>query len=425
MKNIVTLACLMLAMVLSASEIIHIQVVDADGAPLEGVKLQVDWRKRKNNANEDGEASYQCRASIFTDRNGCSRIYADENNWDFEIGAILKDGYRYENDLNRNRGEELDPGKHTKDHPFRVVLRKLQGEKANLLWMRPLRKRTIGTKTRDAKFDVDLFETCLGQEHGDRRKAYVDFSVVAHFDENVRRWNIAFQTENDDTGIIATTNRVYMAPTIGYAKRVEVSQEMYVDESFTIYLHTRKPKVYAMLVFGPDLRARTDDYTSFSFDYDHALINPTGSPLMELDEAMSGSDIMRGYGRRCLTVLLEEHRYPPRPDMKARLDNRRKWQELEDESNRLAAQIKKYGEEKELLGKNNNGLTQEVQENYAQVKRKIRDDVQKMRNCALEQSRLDQEILGLFLSENTEEKVKWDRQKSEMTEKDKYPKKTQ
>jgi len=337
-----------------------------------------------------------------------------------------KDGYRFEDHLNRDRSDYLNPQIHTQEHPFRFVLRKVLDEKADLLWLQSSGDWRIDAKRRDAKFDIDLFAKYLGPEYGDRRKAHVDFSVVAHFDEKARRWSIAFQTDNDDTGIIATTNRVYMAPTTGYAKRVEVPQEMYTDRSFTVYLYTRKPKVYVMMQFSDDqLQASTNNWAQFSFDYEYAWINPTGSPLMEFDEKMVGNPVMRGVSAQAIKSLLEDHRYPPRPDMKARWDNRRKWQELEEEGKRLSAQIKKDEEETMLLEKNQNQGSPDAQERHAQLKRKILDEIHKMRNCSLEQSRLNQEIRGLFLPESTAEKDDGSQRKSVMTEKDKYPKKTQ
>jgi len=381
-------------------EYIHVQVVDTEGVPIEGAKSEIDyWQYRRNpKTNELEHREFQMVAT--SDKAGRFVLPVSDV---FKVQRAhdpSKDGYRFEVHLNRDRSDYLNPQIHTQEHPFRFVLRKVLDEKAHLLYLGTARRNKASAVDGNVKFDIDLFGSCEECKKYSKHVPYVDFSVVAHLDDKKGRWDIVLKTDNADTGIIATTNRVYMAPTAGYAKRVEVSQEMYKDQAFTIYLYTRKPKVYAMLQFprnGYGQLAETGSHGYFTFGYDCARINPTGSPLMESDESMDASPVMHGFTERCISALLEEHRYPPRPDIAARKANRRKWKELEVLGDQCFAEIRKYREEKDAILQTIKGHNlPEDNDELAQLQRKINDKDQEMRKCVLEQSRLDKELVSLF-----------------------------
>ncbi|MBP5321979.1 MAG: hypothetical protein J6334_13460, partial [Kiritimatiellae bacterium] len=67
---------------------------------------------------------------------------------------------------------------------------------------------------------------------------------------------------------------------------------------------------------------------TWDFRYKVARINPYGGREMEQD-ARTMNRIGAELGHEVRTALLKEHRYPPKPDMAARMENNRKRDELE------------------------------------------------------------------------------------------------
>lgn len=407
MKRWVIIGLILCSASLLQAEYIHGIVVDSEGRPIEGAKTVIEWRRWEQGWWRDHH--YPRGAVTTTGKDGRFRISVTENDSGFLVKPTEKEGYKYEEYLNPMRDEILDFREHTRDNPYRIVLRKVLDEKAYLLLLSAERRLVVKPEDKAGRLDIDLFGRFLEPEvHGDRRTPHVDFSVLASFDAQARRWSIVFKTDNDDTGIIATTNRVFLAPESGYSNRVEVPQEMYTNECFSLYLYTRKPRMYVMFDFDrDDLHARTDNYAHFKFSYNYAKVNPYGSRVFEPYDESPYRELLRGFFSRSCKCLLEEHRYPPRLDIPARLENRRQWQELADESTRQSKLCQKLEEEKKTIERQlNEGIKVKGDRNVVQIDMKIGEAVKAMRRCMFEQRRLDKEIGDLFLPDAREDKVK-------------------
>ena len=241
----------------------------------------------------------------------------------------MKEGYVFEEYLNPHR-DNLSVEKDTRSNPRRVVLRRL--EPASFLLEVDLNKRYY-TKDPKLTFGIDLIRC-----HREQRNItpYDDFFVSTRYRDQEHRWDTVFWTTNVNCGLIATTNRRFTAPETGYVSRVEVSQEVFTNKAFTLYLKTRNPTVYAMIPFGiDDLRiAIGPTFTHWDFTFSNARINPYGGREMERD----GRAVDRIGGdlhEEALHALLKEHKYPPRPDMAARMENERKSKALRKERSEI------------------------------------------------------------------------------------------
>ena len=206
------------------------------------------------------------------------------------VEKVAKDGYRYEHYLNAHVRSD-QPRAAFKDNseskPCVIVLRKL--EPSSFL----LRAECggNGTKTGVVVFPVDIMRSLkTGRAELSKTGGYCDFFVSANFDEGGKRWKTAFWTTNAHCGLVATTNRQFHAPASGYTNRVEVPQDMYTSPSFTLYLKTRSPQIYAMLPFSAgELNAKdypNNRYWSFRCGYNRILINPYGRRELEYENAV-------------------------------------------------------------------------------------------------------------------------------------------
>ena len=148
---------------------------------------------------------------------------------------------------------------------------------------------------------------------------YDDFFVSARYDEASDGWRVAFWTTNANCGVIATAKRRYEAPADGYLPRAEVSQEEYLSPSFTLYLRTREPRVYAMMTpegwtgqTPRETRGGPPGQRRFRFRLREVRVNPYGTREMELENVeyhLSGR-----LRREALTSLTVRREYPPAHD---------------------------------------------------------------------------------------------------------------
>ncbi len=174
---------------------------------------------------------------------------------------------------------------------------------------------------------VDLFYGVMetpgsggGYEHTER---YDDFLYTPSYDEETGEWTVTFSVTNAGCGIIATTNRIFVAPADGYTNRVTVSRDTLYHPAFTLYLKTRQPMLYAMLPLNLS-GSRTVDGLAVGFRT--ALVNPYGGRELERD-GRTGK-FYNDLREEALRALLVERKYPPRPDIDARMENYKKRNEL-------------------------------------------------------------------------------------------------
>ncbi|MBQ9432586.1 MAG: hypothetical protein IJU44_13645 [Kiritimatiellae bacterium] len=247
--------------------------------------------------------------------------------------SLSKEGYSYERWLNPLIYNQLDHS--TVKSPFVLRMRWILDEKSFLL--DPLDDTGRAFNARSPSFEfkagdaartegVDLFygvcETpgVAGYVHSER---YDDFLVRPAYDAASGKWEAAFIVTNAGCGIIATTNRVFMAPADGYRTEVAVPQEVLDHPAFTLYLRTREPRLYAMLPFS---RSAHHPDRDLGIAFRTALVNPYGGRELERD-GRTGK-FYNDLREEALRALLVERKYPPRPDIDARMENYKKRNEL-------------------------------------------------------------------------------------------------
>jgi len=233
-------------------------------------------------------------------------------------------------------------------------------------------------------------------------------------------------------GVLVSTNRVYEAPADGYQKRIEVPLEMCNHPSFTLYVKTFNPQLYAMFWiygYGTDCREvikRVGGSTSGRYTVkerpmvdsrygvlavDYCVFNPFGERVLELD--VDAVNAMGPEYEKELLRELERHRYPLRPNVAARIENAKRRIALIEEIQKyddwwLAADERRAEIIQRIASVKQVGKSDELKkhdEEVAEVRKK-------MFACYDELRRLEKEAQTLNLPPG-------------MTEKDTYPKKTQ
>lgn len=322
----------------------HFLVVDREGQPVSGVYMalsgynildSVAIQKREGN-----------KILVQTDRVGRVEVKLGTDGFcglDNLLG-VGKDGYKFEEFLNPFWNMSAS-SEHTLQNPRKYVLRKLEDEKTCML--RPVGAKGLSGMWFGEGFlysckegagrmrcDVDFFRIVSEAKSEWSHLRYTDFSIEPHFDSASKVWSFTLMTTNSGCGIIATTNRVFRAPEKGYGQHVEVPPELYTHPCFTIYFRTRSPRVYAMIqferngLFGINACARHGSRApSFEFSFIALTVNPTGGRTFEeddsLEEAVAGGSVADTIRSDAWHDFLFEHRYPRKPDISARIKNRK------------------------------------------------------------------------------------------------------
>ena len=293
----------------------YVQVVDEAGTPIPGATVSASWFVRTffPSALKTGAGHFVCNEQGVTaiKLTGKSMVTLD---------SAAKEGYVFERYLNLNR-DPLAIETDILSNPRRIVLRQLELASYQL---EIDSGRVRWSEGSSVEFGVDFFHKIRKEW---KIASYDDFFVSARYREKEHRWDTVFWTTNANCGLVATVNRRFIAPETGYVSRVEVSQETFTNKAFTLYLKTRNPTLYAMIPFGlSDLQARGSIdkmKPCWDFHFKVARINPYGGRELERDE-WAANNIEGDLRGEALQALLKEHKYPPRPDIVARMENEHK-----------------------------------------------------------------------------------------------------
>ena len=371
---------------------VHFLVTDQEGRSVPEAFVQYSWG--------DVENDYFVERKQWQKTDAMGRLaVTSEEPRTYEVKAAVRQGYRYEKFLNPNRLSDCTEEKCTEATPFRIVLRKLMDEKACLVecpYVEP-------THRMSPRVDIDLFQKFRNDRSYGKRYRYVDFTVNPRFDRSNNEWTLSLLTTNAMCGLIVTTNRVFRAPETGYSSHVDVPKNIYTNEAFTLYFRTRAPLVYGMIAFKhDDLCFDGGMRPFFEFGYSVAFFNPTGSRILESDQDLEKAGLAESIRINAFESLLLDHRYPPRPDIRARVENRKRRSEVEKELKLLQDRANEcYRLEIKPLRDKNKGLsTDELDKILEPARRKvwkIRDQMRQLRDKLEE---LDKEILTLVLPES-------------------------
>ena len=377
---------------------VYYQVLDTEGNPVEGAVVILGCSE---------QLSYPVDRRYVSDSSG--RIVVEARNsmwyWEYRVRSIKKRGYDgWSSYLNPHMGDSLTSEKSSADRPFILRLRKFHPEPEVLFWTRvPGSVKADGTgKVPPVAFSI--LQDSKGTEHD----GYVDFFAQPRCDTQKREWSLSLWTTNANAGIIATTNRVYVAPESGYASRVEVPQRDLLQESFTVYLKTRPQRLYARLSFAHnDIKMQyCERWQDFSFSCS-AAINPYGGRILEEDYRLrSFNDATDLPGVR--QTLLDGKYYAQRPDVPARVENRRReyllrkeWLKLKDEDNRLSWRIEDM--ERLMAGR----PKEEVRKRIKPIVDEWEEVDRKMKNLGGRRIKYDKELPTLNLPPGVTEKQKY------------------
>ena len=384
--------CVALAAGGALADTAYVRVVDEAGMPISGAVVSAYWFEKPifTSKVKPGSGNFTC------DKRGVAEISLFGKAM-VTLRNAGKEGYAFEEYLNLNmRRDFLSGDADTRSIPRRIVLRRLEPASFLLVADSGGFRHSTGTPI---QFSIDIFHKMRKEW---RTLPYDDFFVSSRYHEDQRRWETVFWTTNANCGLVATVNRRFTAPETGYVSRIEVSQEDFTNKAFTLYLKTRDPSVYVMIPFGlSDLQSRGpvgQVGPIWDFRYKDARINPYGGREMERDGRTDGfnSDLRD----EALHALLVERRYPPKPDIEARMANFRKQVELNDE-------IVKAREV-------NASLREKIRETEERMKEKPKDEVERatmtyrseltasgdiVRRCSKEISRLKKESHTLNLPE--------------------------
>ena len=305
---------------------VHIFVADQEGNPVPDVEVALFWHE-PGNMNE----------VIRSDEDGRLSSRESMKNALCQIDHVRKEGYAFDHYLNQHDLSFFRPSQYGDKAPLQIILRKKLQDGIHLLnpvawrssdkcgWIGGESLQT-GVQDGSVRFDVDLFRRRIENlpNVDSERLHYVDFSVVPHFDANVQRWKLNISTTNVACGLLATTNRIYQAPSTGYLQRLEIGPDIYLHRLFTLYFITRTPKLYGMIVFrSGDILCSNGPRASFHLNFNEVFVNPKGERLLEFDEKLDDYDVSDSLTRNAVEAILLNHRYPREPDIKARIANRR------------------------------------------------------------------------------------------------------
>ena len=388
--------CVALAAGGALADTAYVQVVDEAGMPISGAVVSAYWFEKTifSSKVKPGSGNFTC------DKRGVAEISLFGKAM-VTLRNAGKEGYAFEEYLNLNmRRDFLSGDADTRSIPRRIVLRRLEPVSFLLVVDSGGFRHSKGTPI---QFSIDLFHK-LRKEW--KIPSYDDFFVSSRYHEDQRRWETVFWTTNANCGLVATVNRRFAAPETGYVSRIEVSQEDFTNKAFTLYLKTRDPSVYVMIPFGlSDLQSRGpvgQVGPIWDFRYKDARINPYGGREMEKD--VRTNSISGDLQDESLQALLEKHRYPPKPDLEARLENRKKQYEMLKEINRcrevnkaLRESIKK--EEERLKG----GNQAEIEKATKGLREKLKESGSRVHHCFDEIERLKKEAHTLNLPEEKRE----------------------
>ncbi len=326
MKSCVLL--LLMPWLLLSRPTVNLMVVDQFGVPVEDCEISIGYYEK----NFSGSLLPPKRETLKSARDGRADTNMSLKRW-VEILDAKKDGYVYERYLNPGRNKVLIPSRAPQDNPYRIVLRKKEPARSFCLvcnYSNPY--YCDGGKCEPITVDMYAESREAYDSKGD---GYRDFHVCPSFHAESNCWTVAFWTTNECSGIIATTNRVFVAPDKGYVKHVEVSQEVYTNSSFTLYLRTRTPQVFMMLPFDNEsgvVRTKPSD-PRFHISIPRSILNPYGRREFEYDDRIEkiGSECARDLTQEAWRSLLLDRIYPRHPDLKARAANLERRRILEDE----------------------------------------------------------------------------------------------
>jgi len=325
---VLTLSMALIAFVPAWGKLTHFITVDESGKPVPGVKVKMSWTVTEGERN--GEVM---REEFVSNSEG--RICTGE---DFcpsaSVEWVGKDGYSFESYLNLQSRGPFPPRQCSVESPFKFVLRKVNPQKVvtivndgDLYGVKSVRR---GERSMPAPLWV--VRTSDGRHH-----AGADCFALPEFDEVRNSWKCTFWTTNVNGGVFVTTNRVFFAPEIGYQKRIEVPLEMCRNPSFTLYVKTFNPVIYAMFCLHgfESSRLMRERISLWDLDYcgkkdgqstakqygilqvESCMFNPFGGRWLEPDYNVHGVEGL-DFDYELLPVLMQ-HRYPLYPDVPARV----------------------------------------------------------------------------------------------------------
>lgn len=339
----------------------HFIAVDENGHPVSGVQVFMTWSVWK-----DGDIVDVAHKIYTSDVVGKIVTERDFPRW-ARLKDISKDGYVVEPYLNLHRRGPYFPA--TREQPFRFVLRKRHVEQAVTIWHPQSRyeRKVVARGERGTPLPLWIVGHADGIGHME-----ADCFALPSFDEVSKEWTCTFWTTNVLGGVIATTNRVYVAPEDGYQQRIEVPLRMCSSPTFTLFVKGYAPKLYAMFWihgWGADKKPESDcwKYKSEAERYAMAACpdagkryaalevtdcryNPFGDRILEVDDDLCAT-LDDEYLKWVLRAL-EQHSYPPKPNRLARLANAAKRKALSKEIHDLREILwKNRNERKEFSGK--------------------------------------------------------------------------
>lgn len=357
-----------------------IRVTDEDGQPLKGAEVSLRWYECQQRPTRllDRVRRRVERATLKTDNAGLCRMKQNLDTQDeLCVERVSLAGYCFE-----NAGTGVLPPSYlhlgTDEQPYPLMMRK-RAEETDM----PLRLslgRTFEVTRAEAQakaksFEVNLFsndERTLGPD-------YVDFTLTPCYDAAREKWSVRLSTTNAGCGILATTNRTFIAPEKGYQPCIEVSQEEFNTPGFVLYLQTREPCVYAMVERCKQipLAQRTTWTDRAELPLSEARVNLWGGRVFEADPAFDECGDLFTLDPR---PLLEEHRYPQRPYLPPILDLMREKKALfapaeaeEAEERRLTRQIAVILQAARVRGTYSAELSQlETRREHLRVQRELR-----------------------------------------------------
>ena len=302
---------------------IYLKAVDEDGKPLSGVSFTLDWYYGMN------PLWPKVKRETFigkADGTVTARIWRGGG---VGFRSAGKEGYVYERYLNDHDDTPYLDKATSKKNPYVVILRKRELNTSFLLSWGDLTKEGGSYRAR-VNGDGDIPVSVLGD-------GIIDFRVTPTFDEASKSWTATLWSATGTCSLAVSTRRRYVAPLEGWSDRVTVTPDVYTNPSFTLYVRARTPRLYAMIAspICPDsTRGGLDPKPDFRFLMSSLVLNPYGGREMERDERAINwiGDDLRA---EALHALLKEHKYPPRPDMAARMENDRKAKALRKERSEI------------------------------------------------------------------------------------------
>lgn len=143
---------------------------------------------------------------------------------------------------------------------------------------------------------------------------------------------------------------------------------------------------------------------SFEFGFLNLLINPTGGRTFEedatLDEPVSGGSVADTIRSDALHDFLFEHRYPRKPDISARVRNRKAKKSLDDERIQLEETIRTLEAKIDKMKSQMKVSHSDHAKKSTMSLQKERDGCkERLKEVCCERRRLNEEVHTLFLSE--------------------------